>query len=101
METAMTKPDSSKPNHLNQKPDRVWLVILLSLNLVAWFLLSFDMVRRWRAMPSHLHFWGIYMAIIFPLVWDTMRREKCGLGSLVGITLAFLGVVMLLLLDCF
>jgi hypothetical protein len=96
----MTASESRETDRLYRKPDRLWLGILLFINLVDWFLLCVVLVRRWHAMASHLHFWGVYLAVVFPLLWDTMRREKSGLVSLVGITLAFLGVVFTLSL-CF
>src|SRR5215475_11307113 len=97
----MMSPQSPEPDRVYKKPDSASLVVLHIINLVAWLTLCFTLIRDWRAMPPHLHFWIIYLAVIFPLLWETMLREKRGLVSLVGLTLAFLGVVFALSLSGF
>ena len=83
----------------SQKPARLHKIVFLLINAVNWLGLFLRLMRRWHSMPSNLHFWGIYLAIVFPLLWYVMLREKSGLVSLVGITLAFLGVSFALSLS--
>jgi len=78
-----------------EKPDRTHKVILLLVNVVCWLGLSVRLMRRWHGMPSGIEFWGIYLAVIFPVLLSVMLRDKSSLGSLVGVTLAFLGVCAL------
>ncbi len=86
--------ESQKSEWPYQQPDRLHLGILLVLNVGNWLMLCLGLIRHWHAMPSHSHFWGIYLAVIFPLLWNTMRKEKCGLGSLMIMTFAFAGVAI-------
>ncbi len=75
----------------SEKPDRLHKAIFLLMNTVNWLGFSVQLVRHWHRMPPGLHFWGIYIAVIFPLLWYVMLREECSLVILVGITLASLG----------
>ena len=75
-----------------EKPDRLYLVILLVINVGNWLGLCVPLVRHWHAMPSHMRSSVICLAVIFPLLWSQMLREKCSLLLLVGMTLVFFWV---------
>ncbi len=44
-----------------KKPDPLYKAILLITNAVNWLLLCVQLLRRWHAMPSSLHFSVIYL----------------------------------------
>ena len=76
-----------------EEPDRVQKVIILTINGLGWVGFCFRVIRGWHASPSGAHFWGIYLAVAFPLLWYSMLRERNSFLTLTGVTLVLLGVL--------
>jgi hypothetical protein len=76
-----------------QEPDPVQRIIILILNGVGWLAFCIRILMRWQAMPPAPRLFGIYLAIVFPLLWRDLMREKSSFSILMGVTLLFLGVL--------
>jgi hypothetical protein len=76
-----------------QEPDPVQIIILLILNGVLWLSFCIRIIMHWHLMPWNPRLFGIYLAIVFPLLWCDLVREKSGFSVLMGVTLLFGGVV--------
>lgn len=48
---------------------------------------------HWHVMPWNPRLFGIYLAIVFPLLWRDLIREESSFSVLMGVTLLFLGVL--------
>jgi hypothetical protein len=80
-----------------QEPDRVQKIILLIINSVVWLSFSIRMIKHWHVIPWGPRLFEIYLAIMFPLLWHELIREKSRFSLLMGFTLVFGGVVGLAL----
>jgi hypothetical protein len=77
--------------------DRVVSAIFLAVNGLLWLALCSRMIMRWHVIAHDLHVWLIELAIITPLLWHSLLKDKSSLSSMTGVSLLFMGVVMVML----
>ena len=72
--------------------DPVVRSILLTLNGALWLAFCVRIVRHWYLAPWNPLVFGIILAIVLPLLWQELLREKSSNSVLMGVTLVFIGV---------
>jgi hypothetical protein len=75
------------------EPDPVQNIILLILNSVVWLSFCIRIIMHWHLMPLNPRLFGIYLAIVFPLLWRDLIRENSSFSLRLGVTLLFGGVI--------
>ena len=77
--------------------DRVVSAIFLTMNGLLWLALCTRTIMRWHLIAHDLHVWLVDLAVIFPLLWHSLLKDKSSLSSMTGVSLLFLGVMMVML----
>jgi hypothetical protein len=77
--------------------DRVVSSIFLAINGLLWLAFCIRMITRWQFIAHGLHVWLIDLAVIVPLLWHSLLKDKSSLSSMTGVSLLFMGVVMVVL----
>jgi hypothetical protein len=62
-------------------------------NALVWVLFCGRLILRWHVMPVQSHWSGISLAIIFPLLWESLLRDKDKSSHLFYATGAFLATI--------
>lgn len=75
--------------------DPVVIGIFLGMNGLLWLAFCFRMIMRWYLIAHGLHFWFIGLALILPLLWHSLLKDKTSISSMTGVSLLFMSVVML------
>jgi hypothetical protein len=75
------------------EPDRLQKIILLVLNGIGWLSFCIRIIMHWPVMAWNSRLFGIYLAIVFPLLCHGLIREKSSFSLLMGVTLLFIGVL--------
>ncbi len=76
-----------------QEPDPALKIILVILNTVLWLSLCTRIIMHWHVMPWNPRLSGIYLAVVFPLLWRDLMRENSSFSILMGVTLLFGGAL--------
>src|SRR5215470_7952135 len=63
-----------------------------------WLAFCIRTITRWHFIAHGLHFWFIGLALIVPLLWHSLLKDKTSISSMTGVSLLFLTVVMLLVI---
>jgi hypothetical protein len=63
------------------------------MNGLLWLAFCIRTILRWHFIAPALHFWLIGLALIVPLLWYSLLKDKTSISS--GTSLLFLNVVML------
>ncbi len=71
--------------------------IFLAMNGLLWLVFCIRVITRWHFIAHGLHFWLIALAIIAPSLWHSLLKDKISLSSMTGVSLLFMGVLMLIL----
>ena len=75
--------------------DPVVIGIFLGMNGLLWLAFCIRTILRWHVIGPGLHFWLIGLALIVPLLWYSLLKDKTSISSMTGMSLLFLNVVML------
>lgn len=78
--------------------DRVVSSIFLAMNGLLWLAFCFRMITRWHLTAHGLHVWLVDLAVIVPLLWHSLLKDKVSLSSMTGVSLVFIGFMMVMLL---
>ena len=76
--------------------DRVVSAIFLTMNGLLWLAFCIRTIMRWHVIAHGLHVWFIDVALIVPLLWHSLLKDKSSISSMTGVSLLFMAVVMLL-----
>jgi hypothetical protein len=69
--------------------------IFLAMNGLLWLAFCIRTMMRWHFIAHGLHFWFIALALIVPLLWHSLLKDKTSISSMTGVSLLFMTVVML------
>jgi hypothetical protein len=69
--------------------------IFLALNGLLWLAFCIRTIMRWHFIAHGLHFWFVGLALIVPLLWHSLLKDKTSISSMTGLSLLFMTVVML------
>jgi hypothetical protein len=75
--------------------DPVVLGIFLTMNGVLWLMFCIRTIVRWHFIAHGFHGLLVGLAVITPLLWHSLFKDKSSLSSMTGVSLLFLNVVML------
>jgi hypothetical protein len=75
--------------------DPVVIGIFLGMNGLLWLAFCIRTIMRWHFIAHGLHFWLIGLALIVPLLWHSLLKDKTSISSMTGVSLLFMNVVML------
>jgi hypothetical protein len=64
------------------KLKQLWYGIANAAFLLFWVALDVRVFRHWHTMSGNSHFWVSSMAVMFPMLWLCLLREKTSLTSL-------------------
>ena len=65
------------------------------MNGLLWLVVCIRTIMRWHFIAHGLHFWFIGLALIVPMLWHSVLRDKTSISSMMGVSLLFMTVVML------
>jgi hypothetical protein len=69
--------------------------IFLAMNGLLWLAFCIRTIMRWHFIAHGLHVWFIGLALIVPLLWHSLLKDKTSISSMTGVSLLFITVVML------
>ena len=73
----------------------LWRALTNAAFVVFWVALCIALVRRWDAMPSSAHYPVVILAVIYPMVWLGLLRNKVSTNILQGVMCTLWGFVAL------
>jgi len=69
--------------------------IFLAMNGLLWLAFCIRTIMRWHFIAHGLHFWFVELALLVPLLWHSVLKDKTSISSMTGVSLLFMTVVML------
>jgi len=71
--------------------------IFLAMNGLLWLAFCIRTIMRWHFVAHGLHVWLIDLAVIVPLLWHSVLKDKSSLSLMTGVSLLFMAVLMVIL----
>ncbi len=69
--------------------------IFLAMNGLLWLAFCIRTIMHWHFIAHGLHFWFVELALLVPLLWHSVLKDKTSISSMTGVSLLFMTVVML------